>query len=477
MKTSEPHQRQQKILRALIAGALVLLVMFAVAFFNQLRIGTIRDTAGDTLGLERNLAAILTAVKEGESSERAFLLTTDDAYLAAYKNGKQQAFNNLTEARQQLTVLQRPSLSIDTLQVAITEKFATLDQRVASVRASAANGPLVAEADRKLTAQITHTINRLSEGERRQIAELRTRIDRMHKLTAGLLLFSLFALFGLIYYLYTRYYPLVLQVAQSIERRDDEIDQRRIAEARALTLIDALKSKNKELDHFAYIASHDLQEPLRTVSNFIELLEEEQGHNFNEDANTYVNFINQATDRMRELITQLLRYSQIGRDDESQRVDLNESVAMALINLRPVIQESSARITVQLLPNIEGHPVELTELFQNLLGNAIKFTPPGRVPIITVTNSVKNNEVTIDITDNGIGITKVARGKIFNMFSKVHPSGAYQGHGIGLTFCRRIIELHSGRLTLLPAAEIGSTFRFTLDTYVYEKEIKADITD
>ncbi|WP_432412067.1 sensor histidine kinase [Rasiella sp. SM2506] len=243
-----------------------------------------------------------------------------------------------------------------------------------------------------------------------------------------------------------------------IQQKEAEIllkeNQREINEQ----LIEQLKDKNQELNQFAYIASHDLQEPLRTVDNFIVVFEEEYGDKLDEDAHTYFNFIKGATTRMRNLINGLLQYSRIGRSGELEPVDLNAIVAEIEKDLAQKISDTEASIFVNKLPTVEGYTIELKQLFFNLIGNALKFVTPDRKPVITIGCYESDNNYQITVTDNGIGIQEKYLSKIFDMFTRLHSETLYDGQGIGLAFCKKITELHNGIIHVESEEGKGTTF-------------------
>ena len=228
---------------------------------------------------------------------------------------------------------------------------------------------------------------------------------------------------------------------------------------RSMTL---LENKNKELEQFTYIASHDLQEPLQTVSSFVELLKEEYQDILDDNAGQYIDFIDQSTERMKNLISGLLDYSRIGREKIRSTVDCNEILGHILDDLRTVIAESGAKIESGHLPILRAYPTELGQLFQNLIGNAIKFVRPGVSPLITIFCQQQDEGWLFEFKDNGIGIEEKHRERIFIIFKRLHSRKEYEGTGIGLAHCRKIVELHHGKIWVEPVPNEGSKFCFTI---------------
>ena len=222
-----------------------------------------------------------------------------------------------------------------------------------------------------------------------------------------------------------------------------------------------LQRKNKEIEQFAYIASHDLQEPLRSISNFIYLLEKKYNETTDKETTEYLGYVTSAASRMSTLITDLLNYSRIGKDTTLSQIDCNILLQEILKDMTTIIEESGAAINSEKLPVIKGHTY-LKSLFQNLLINAIKFRKSDTRPIINITVQDKNTEWLFAIKDNGIGIEKEYHNRIFLIFQRLHTRAEYQGTGIGLAHCKKIIELHGGKLWLESELGKGSTFYFTI---------------
>jgi signal transduction histidine kinase len=223
-----------------------------------------------------------------------------------------------------------------------------------------------------------------------------------------------------------------------------------------------LERQNKELEQFAYVASHDLQEPLRTTSSFVDLLQQQYKGKLDEKADKYLDYIIHASGRMRVLITDLLEYSRIGAKKELQEVDCNAILNDVLTDLGQAIKETNADIITSSLPNIIGYPTEIKLLFQNLIFNAIKFRRKNVAPRIWIQASRKGHAWQFSFADNGIGIAKEHNERIFIIFQRLHTRSEYSGSGIGLSHCKKIVELHKGRIWLDSELGKGSTFYFTI---------------
>ena len=223
-----------------------------------------------------------------------------------------------------------------------------------------------------------------------------------------------------------------------------------------------LAQKNQELEQFAYVASHDLQEPLRTTTSFIDLFQRQYHGKIDEKANTYLTYILQANDRMRVLIKDLLDYSRIGNKRNLQKVDCNIILREVLVDIGEAVKEAGAAIENCPLPIINGYPTEIKGLFQNLVLNAIKFQKAGIAPQLRICVQANPKQWEFSFTDNGIGIDEQYNDKIFVIFQRLHSRAEYKGSGIGLSHCKKIVELHNGQIWFKSAPGEGSTFYFTI---------------
>jgi signal transduction histidine kinase len=223
-----------------------------------------------------------------------------------------------------------------------------------------------------------------------------------------------------------------------------------------------MESKNKELEQFTFIASHDLREPLRTVNSLTDLLTENYGDKFDETARQSFNFINEATGRMNLLINGLLDYSRLGQNSEMEDFDLNSVLNEVCDDLSASLNSAEAEVKIEPMPKIHGYKTEIRLLFQNLISNAIKFRKPGILPRIIINAELKNEYWKFSVKDNGIGINPQYLDKIFIIFQRLHKRGTYEGSGIGLSHCKKIVELHNGKIWAESEPNEGSTFYFTI---------------
>ncbi len=242
-----------------------------------------------------------------------------------------------------------------------------------------------------------------------------------------------------------------------------ELEEARGSRLRIAAQAEELKRSNAELEQFAYVASHDLQEPLRKIASFCQMLQQRYASQLDERANTYIDFAVDGAKRMQVLINELLTFSRVGRiSREPVEMDLNDVVGRALVNLSAAVEESGAEIEVGDLPTVVGDRTQFVMLWQNLIGNSLKFRDPGRAPRIGIESERLDGEVRMTVTDNGIGISPNFADKIFIIFQRLHQRDAYEGTGIGLALCRKIVEQHGGTIRLDTEYTGGARFVITL---------------
>jgi PAS domain S-box-containing protein len=226
---------------------------------------------------------------------------------------------------------------------------------------------------------------------------------------------------------------------------------------------DELRRINQDLEQFAYSASHDLQEPLRSVKIYTELLAKRYGDELNDEAQKFMGFVRSGATRMETLVRDLLTYTRVtSLDQPLERADATEALKSALSNLAVAISEAGANVTAEPLPRVPVHATHLQQLFQNLIGNAIKYRNPERPPEVRVTATRHKTHWVFAIRDNGIGIDPKYRETIFGLFKRLHSAEEYSGTGIGLALCQRIVNRYQGRIWVESEPGQGSTFRFTL---------------
>lgn len=261
---------------------------------------------------------------------------------------------------------------------------------------------------------------------------------------------------------------------EALKRSHEELEQRvraRTEELRASKvelerLVGELERSNRDLEQFAYVASHDLQEPLRTVHSFLGLLVRRYAPQLDDKARQYIDHAVDGTQRMSQLIHDLLIFARIQRNGwQPAPVHMDQVLLQVVANCRIVLEETGTRISQTELPVVQGEASQIGQLLQNLFVNAIKFRRPDTVPEIRISASKEEEMWVFAVQDNGIGIAPDYREQIFNIFQRLNSRKEYAGSGIGLAVCQRIVEHHGGRIWVESAPDQGSVFRFTLPAH------------
>ena len=251
-----------------------------------------------------------------------------------------------------------------------------------------------------------------------------------------------------------------VELERRVRERTAQLEEANAALARQA---EELAHSNAELEQFAYVASHDLQEPLRMVGSFTQLLAKRYQGKLGPDADDFIGYVVEGAVRMQQLINDLLTYSRVGRTGKAfTPTDCSEVVASVCANLRKSIEDSGAAVTTDPLPTVPAEPSQVLQLFQNLIGNAIKFHKDDEPPQVHVGARRQGDEWLFWVRDNGIGIEPQCAQRIFLVFQRLHNRKEYPGTGIGLAICKKVVERHGGRIWVESEPGRGSVFYFTL---------------
>ncbi len=245
---------------------------------------------------------------------------------------------------------------------------------------------------------------------------------------------------------------------EALKKESEELARKREAEHQ----IELLKKKNEELAQFNYVASHDLQEPLRTITSFSDILKRKYIEQLDAEAQMYLKFISESANRMSGLIFDLLNYSKIGREYKLEKIDCKQIVDAVSRDLDYAIAKTKPIIDVGDLPIINCNKTGMHQVFQNLIGNALKFRKPEETPKIEINVSDNGKQYLFCVADNGIGIEPMYKERIFGIFQRLHNKDKYDGTGIGLASCKKIIEMHQGKIWVESEFGIGSKFYFSI---------------
>ncbi len=254
-----------------------------------------------------------------------------------------------------------------------------------------------------------------------------------------------------------------LEQAELYRRLQVELEERKKVEAELRTLTQRLERSNQELESFAYVSSHDLQEPLRKIQAFGDRLKSRCGDALDDKSQDYLERMLNAAGRAQLLIDNLLTFSRVSSQAQPfVPVDLQDIITGVLSDLEIRIEKLGGTVTVGDIPSLEADPSQMRQLFQNLLSNAFKFSRKGVPPVVQVTAALEGDRVRIEVADNGIGFEEKYSDRIFQVFQRLHGRSEYEGSGIGLSICRKIVERHGG--TLIPYSQLGcgATFVITL---------------
>jgi light-regulated signal transduction histidine kinase (bacteriophytochrome) len=252
-------------------------------------------------------------------------------------------------------------------------------------------------------------------------------------------------------------------LSEELKKKRDELEATVTERTQELSeAVDKLQRSNRDLEMFAYAASHDLQEPLRMISNYLQLLQRRYGERLDRDGHEFLEFAVDGAIRMTAMIKDLLSYSRVDSQGEAfAETNANDAVSSALANLHAVIDETQCKVVVDTLPTIQADKSQLAQLFQNLISNAIKYRGDTE-PLIRVSAKSESGMCCFSIQDNGLGIDEKYHERIFQVFQRLHGKGTRSGTGIGLALCKRIVERHGGSIWVTSELGQGSTFYFTI---------------
>jgi len=488
--------------------AIMTLLVIAGAIAGAAALGAnsrVTDDLTDRLMPARSAAYQLqSALVNQETGVRGYALTADDTFLAPYRDGlqiEQQSENRIRELLED-----RPDLlaDLDALERTAQEWQSTFAE---PLLATPAPDPAFYERGRDLFDEVRASFDQQNRHLAEAVDDARAQIDRartMRNVVYAALAIVLVVAAGIFAVLVrvavteplARLAASSRRVAQGeFEHRVDagrgpadirslatdiegmrrrivtELDvvrdrQRQLEEqTRQLdATAEELRRSNADLEQFAYVASHDLQEPLRKVASFCQLLEKRYGDVLDDRGRQYIDFAVDGARRMQALINDLLAFSRVGRvGDGFVRLPLDRPLDKALANLTAVVEDTGARIErPERLPEVDGDPTLLSMLWQNLIGNALKFSRPDTEPRVVITVDQDGNMWRICVQDNGIGIPEEFAEKIFVIFQRLHAREEYSGTGIGLSLCKKIVEYHGGEIRLDPSSGTGARFCFTL---------------
>jgi signal transduction histidine kinase len=450
-------------------GLLPLLLALAAYRYSSQHVESV-DLTLTSAEFIRHLDDLFSTVKDAERGQRGYLLTGNPRYAKPFVDARKEIEAQFAEVAKYAAMARVDPKALARLRELISNKMAELGAttRIRSTEGLPAAMAIV-KTDRGEAEmmQIRTLIGQLRE---QQLSTFHTRLTQQRRsqvrlditLAIGVFVSSLLLL--LAYRVNSMYAEERDRIEADILLSNDQLEARvkeRTTELEHRT--QELQKSNADLLQFAYVASHDLQEPLRMVASYVGLLAKRYRGKLDASADTYIGFAVEGASRMQTLINDLLIYSRAGTQAVKRMPVASEDILhQALANLSLAIGESSAQVEAHDLPVIEADPVKFTQVIQNLVANSIKFRRPGVTPEISIRATKVGSEWLFSVSDNGIGFDPRYTEKIFQIFQRLHGVGQYSGTGIGLALCKRIVEHHGGRLWADSELGKGSTFFFTL---------------
>lgn len=458
-----------KLVAGLTTAFGVLLLVTAISYASLLRNTADRRWVTHTHQVLEKLNDVLTNMVDAETGCRGYVLTGDDSYLEPYARALSQIHQNVAELRELTADNPRQQRSLDRLEPSISAKFAWI-QNILEIRKQqnlAAGVAAVREGSgKRYMDQIRTAISIMKAEEDRLLVERSVELNVSSRATRVIIVIG--EALGLLALAIAGF--VVQQEMSRRQRAEEETRklnadlERRVAQRTAELDERArdLERSNRELEQFAYVASHDLQEPLRTISSFTQLLAKRYQDKLDDAAREFINYAVDGCKRMQTLINDLLSFSRVGTQAKPlETVSCDAVLDRVLKSLKAAIQESGALITREPLPIVLADPSQLAQLFQNLLANAIKFHGQD-VPRVHVAAEQNGAAWKISVRDNGIGISPEHNDRIFVIFQRLHTKTEYSGTGIGLAICKKIAERHGGSIWVTSSPGAGSTFFFTI---------------
>jgi signal transduction histidine kinase len=473
---------QRKLIGGVLAAATLLLFVAGFSYWRLVRTAEDRQWVVHTYQVMGRLDGILQGMTDAETGERGYILTGDDSYLAPYQRGLSEVRESFAAVRKFTTDNLSQQRSLDALESILAERLKELQERI-QVRREAgllAGATAVREGvGKEYMDRVRATVGEMKSEEERLLTLRSAELDvSSQKTRTALVSGELLGLFflgiaGLVVHSEMRHRR---QAENEVRQLNADLE-RKVAERTAELAERAkdLERSNMELQQFAYVASHDLQEPLRTIASFTQLLAKRYGDKLDDKAREFIAFAVDGSKRMQTLINDLLSFSRVGTQGRPLVPISTDAVLDSVLkNLKRGIEENRAIITRDPLPTVLADELQLGQILQNLIGNAIKFRRDGGVTVHIGAERTATGW-NISVRDNGIGVAPEHSERIFVIFQRLHTKTQYPGTGIGLAICKKIAERHGGRIWLEPTPGGGSTFIFSIaDGGSYEPKEQID---
>ena len=460
---------QSKLTSGVLAAASLLLFAAGLSYRSLMRNADDRQWVVHTYQVMAQLDGVLQGMTDAETGERGYILIGQDSYLGPYRRGVIAVREGIAAVRKLTADNLKQQRSLDALEPLVAERLRELQERIQVRRdvGLAAGAAAVREGPGKdYMDRVRVTINEMKSEEQRLLTLRSVELDASSRRTRTVLVLGeslgllLLGVAGLIVHGEMRHRA---QAEEQVRTLNADLE-RKVAERTAELAERAkdLERSNMELQQFAYVASHDLQEPLRTIASFTQLLAKRYGDKLDDKAREFIAFAVDGSKRMQTLINDLLSFSRVGTQGRPLVPVSTDAVLDAVLkSLKRGIEDSRAIITRDPLPMVLADELQLSQLLQNLIGNAIKFRREDTVKVHVGARRTATGW-NISVRDNGIGVAPEHSERIFVIFQRLHTKTQYPGTGIGLAICKKIAERHGGRIWLEPTAGGGSTFIFSI---------------
>lgn len=446
-----------------------------ISYWTSERIGYYTSALMETQDILQRTSELYASILERETNIRGFVITGEEAFLTNYRQSLIDAQMLLDKLKDLTIDNAKQQQNLEVLEDLIKQRVTVFEETISyhhehgSLDGFLSSGRVEnALSGYRTIKQVVTTIN--DEENRLFVERNRSLLNNINALPFIVGLISLFSIsVGFVTLFSIFHYNKVQKIAsRRIKNYQEQLQEQ-------LYLLD---DSNKELEQFAYVASHDLQEPLRKITAFSDLLVEQYSDTLEGEGELYLNRITVAANRMRRLITDLLEYSRAGRitSEEEKEIDLQNVIEMVLDDLEIAIVEKKAKVEVGTFPKVFGKETEFRQVFQNLISNALKFSDPKKIPEIKINcQEAPQEEIKhitqlepdlsyykITVEDNGIGFDEEYSEKIFAIFQRLHGKDAFEGTGIGLSISKKIIEKSNGTIQAKSEPGVGSVFTIYL---------------
>ncbi|WP_266368682.1 sensor histidine kinase [Tellurirhabdus rosea] len=392
-------------------------------------------------------------IADAETGVRGYTLTGRDVFLTPYRTTKDSLPAHLQTLRTLVDDNPSQSARVGELQKLTAQKLAILDRQVKlKSKTDPAEVARLVETGRQISIRISEKVRVMIEVEQSLLKDRNRRAESFFQYTNSLSVVLLLFIFLILLVGYRR-------LRSELEKREQNEMQLRAYEATLEEKITELQRSNEDLQRFAYVASHDLQEPLRKIHTYISLIADSFAEDLTDNVRPYFERIELAAARSSALIRDLLTYSRVSNQKETfKKVNLQDLVGEVIDELDIIIREKQAQIEVGPLPELELMPGQIRHLFQNLLTNALKYQRPQVPPHIRIEARPVADGYEISVADNGIGFDEKYMAQIFEPFSRLHNGSVYKGTGIGLAICKKVVQSHGGTLSASSQLGQGATF-------------------